>query len=539
MTAVEAVLALVVLAIAIAAVAERLRTPAPSVLVLAGLAVGFIPGVPTPAISPHLVTLGVLPPLLFAAAQQLSLPHLRRVWAPVALLAVGLVGVSAIAIALVTHTVDPAVALGPAFVLGAILASTDPVAVSALSRRLRLPEWLVTTVQAESLFNDATSLVLFQVAVLSVVSGGLGVGNAALRFVTLGGGGAAVGLVVGLAGAWLLRRTHEPTVQTAIALVTPYVAAVGADPAHVSGVMAVIASGLVFAGGRRGLVEAPGRLMSSSVYDVVVFGLESVIFALIGLVTAGFVRDLPPSERTEALELVAAVTVTLLAVRALGLIAGATLPRMFSRRARRADAAASRGWGAAAVVTWAGARGVIPLAAALSVPLTVDAGGAFPHRSLLLVVATGAVVISLVVQGTTLEPLVRRAGLAGEQRTHAEQVRRARYATLSAALSALPQVAHGSVTPGGAADRLREDLEWQLDNLQAAMSSPEPAQDIEEYRRLRRRLLEVEGEELARLRAAGEVDAETYRTVLRHIDLEHARESAVADVTRSDHPLSG
>jgi CPA1 family monovalent cation:H+ antiporter len=277
--------------------------------------------------------------------------------------------------------------------------------------------------------------------------------------------------------------------------------------------------------------------MSSSVYDVVVFGLESVIFALIGLVTAGFVRDLPTGERTEALGLVLAVTVTLLGVRALGLVAGATVPRTV-RRPRSGDPTGPRAWGAAAVVTWAGARGVIPLAAALSVPLTVDGGGRFPHRPLLLVVATGAVVISLVVQGSTLEPLVRRAGLAGEQRAHAEQVRRARYATLSAALSALPQVAHGSVAPGSAANRLREDLERQLDRLQAAMSSPHPVGDVEDYRRLRRRLLEVEGEELARLRAAGEVDAETYRTVLRHLDLEHARETAVADVARPDRPLS-
>lgn len=522
MGVVEVVLGLVVLAVAIAAVAERLRTPAPSLLVIVGLGVGLLPGAPTPHVSPTLITLGVLPPLLFSAAHQLSLPDLRQVWRPVTLLSVGLVLVTATAIAAVAHGQDASIGIAPAFVLGAILASTDPVAVSALSRRLRLPDRVITLVQAESLFNDATSLVLFQVAVLSVTTAGLSPPDAVLRFVLLAGGGLLVGLAVGAASGALLRRAHEPTVQTAVALVTPYVAAVGAEAAHVSTVTAVIVTGLVVAHRRRGLVQAAGRLMAASVYDAAVFILEAVVFALIGLELATFVRALPASDRTPGWQLVVVVTLTLLAVRAAGLIAGALMPSLLPRR--RGASVRRSAWPTAAVVTWAGARGVVPLAAALSVPALGHDGAPFPHRQLLLVVAIGAVVISLVVQGTTLEPLVRRVGLAVGHRTHLEQLRRARFAATSAALAALPRAARGDTGPDGTTERVRQDLQESLDALQAVLDRPErETESIDAERRLRLRLLEVEAEELARLRSAGEVSSEVYRQLLHDLELEHAR----------------
>jgi CPA1 family monovalent cation:H+ antiporter len=505
---VEAVLALVVLAIAIAAAAERLRAPAPSLLVLAGLGVGFLPGLPSPNISPLLITLGVLPPLLFAAAHQVSLPDLRRVWRPVAVLAVGLVLVTATAVAFVTHAIDPAVAIAPAFVLGAILASTDPVAVAALSRRLSLPDRVVTLVQAESLFNDATSLVLFQVAVLAVTTGGLAAANAVLRFFALAGGGLLIGLAAGAAAALLLRRAHEPTVQTAVMLVTPYAAAVAAEAAHVSTVTAVIVTGMVVARRRRGPVRAAGRLMATSVYDAVVFLLEAVVFAIIGLELASFIRHLPESDRTPSWELIAAISVTLLLVRGMGLLAVATVPPLLPRARRTRSARAQ--WPTAAVVTWAGARGVVPLAAALSVPLTVEGGALFPHRQLLLVAAIGAVVISLVVQGTTLEPLVHRVGLTVEQQPRHEQVRRARAATTSAARGLLPQ---------GARPAMRDDAAATAGEGAAATAGGG------DYQQLRLRLLEVEAEELARLLATGEISADVYREVLRDLDLEHRQQA--------------
>jgi CPA1 family monovalent cation:H+ antiporter len=393
MTTVAAVLGLVLLAIVVAAIAHRLSTPAPSLLVVVGLGLGFIPGVHIARLSPDIVVLGVLPPLLFAAARETSLPDLREVWRVVAALAVGLVLVTAACVAVVTRWIDGRIGIAVAFMLGAVLASTDPVAVTALSRRLRLPKRVATLVQAESLFNDATSLVLFQVAVVAATTSHVGAGDAVGRFALLGGGGAALGAVVGFAGEYVVRTAREPTVQAALALATPYVAAVGAQEARVSPVTAVIVAGLLLAGR-----QPRSGALTRNMYAVVVFLLENVVFAVIGLQLASYLRQLHAGERTTAIELVAAVAATLLVTRALALVGVAA-------GVRRSSAPRSR-WAAAAVVTWAGARGVVPLAAVLAIPARL------PHRPLIVAVATAVVVVSLVVQGTTLASLTRRVGLA-------------------------------------------------------------------------------------------------------------------------------
>ncbi|MDQ1699385.1 MAG: monovalent cation/hydrogen antiporter, partial [Frankiaceae bacterium] len=279
MATVAAVLGLVLLAVAVAAVAHRLSTPAPSLLVLAGLGLGFVPGVHVPHLSPDVVVLGILPPLLFAAARETSLPHLREVWGIVAALAVGLVLVTAVSVAVVTRWIDGRIGIAVAFVLGAVLASTDPVAVTALSRRLRLPRRVATVVQTESLFNDATSLVLFQVAVVAATAHRVTGLDAAGRFVVLAGGGVLVGAAVGLLGDYAVRFAREATVQAALALAIPYAAAVGAQAARVSPVTAVIVAGLLQA--RR---PGPrGGELTRGMYAVLVFLLENVVFAVIGL----------------------------------------------------------------------------------------------------------------------------------------------------------------------------------------------------------------------------------------------------------------
>lgn len=519
---VQAIVGLIALAIAGAAVAHRLRTPAPSLLVLVGLAVGFIPGVPDTRVSPELVTIGVLPPLLFAAAQQVSLPDLRTVWKPVALLAFGLVAVTAAAVAGLTHLVDSSIGIAAAFTLGAILASTDPVAVTALSRQLRLPERIGTLVQSESLFNDATSLVLFQVSVTAVTAGGMHAGGAVLRFVQLGGGGALLGAAVGGVASLLLRRGGDATVLAALALVTPYVAAVTAEASHVSSVTAVIVAGLMVAERRVHSRQPSGRLQAAAVYETVVFVLENAIFAVIGLELATFIGNLPSGEGGRAAELAVLVTVVLLVVRGISMAVAAFV--VSRREIAPSPDASYRPWQAATVVTWAGARGVVPLAAALSIPLTVDTGGPFPHRPLLLVVATAAVVATLVVQGTTLQPLVERLGVVGDPGRLATQRDRARQAITAAALSHLEDAAAAVEASQDAVERVRRELERRADALRGRLEAEEPAPPVTgSFTDLRLRLLEVEARELSRLRTAGEVNAEVFRELQRQLDLEATR----------------
>ena len=314
MRGVETVLFLVVLGTVVAAFAGRLRVPAPSLLVIAGLVVALLPRFPAVHVPPEVVSLVVLPPLLYAASEELPWRDLRAVWRPVAVLAVGLVLASAAAVAAVTWAVA-AVPASMAFVLGAVLASTDPVAVSALGRRLSLPPKVQALVQAESLFNDATSLVLFQIAVSFAVAGTAGPAGSVLlhaagQFAVLAAGGAAVGGVIAAGVIPVRRRVTDPVLETVLALITPYAAFVLGEVLHVSPVMAVIVAGLVIGGRRERITTAQTRLQLHSVYGTVIFLLESVVFSLIGLQLPTLIRDLSRAEAWPAEALAVAGTLT-------------------------------------------------------------------------------------------------------------------------------------------------------------------------------------------------------------------------------------
>jgi Na+/H+ antiporter len=519
MHGVEAILLLVVLATVVAAFAGRLRVPAPSLLVIAGLLVGLLPGSPAVHIPPDVVGLVVLPPLLYAASEELPWRDLRAVWRPVAVLAVGLVLASAAAVAAVTWAVA-AVPVSLAFVLGSVLASTDPVAVSALGRRLSLPPKVQALVQAESLFNDATSLVLFQIAVSSAAAGTAGTSVAgsvlhgAARFAVLAAGGAAAGGVVAAGVIPVRRRISDPVLETVLALVTPYAAFVLGEVLHVSPVMAVIVAGLVIGARREKITTAQTRLQLHAVYQTVIFLLESVVFSLIGLQLPTLVRALSRSGPWPAEAL--ALAGTLIVIRMLWVF---PLSAVIQRRtgARRPS------WPVPAVVSWAGTRGVVPLAAALSIPLTTADGVPLPRRDLVLVLATAVIVVSLVVQGLTLEPLVRRAGIARPDAARHEQTL-ARLRLAEAALARLEELAAGDCAADDVIDRARARLQARIGSSRVRIDgfrAPEP--DGLTDRELRRDLIAAENTELARLYDNGTITQATRQQLQRSLDLEAAR----------------
>ena len=340
----EIVFALVVLGAVVAAFARRLSVPPPSLLVVAGVLVGLIPGVPAARPAPDAVSFVVLPPLIYAAAHELSWRELRAVWRPVSVLAIGLVVASAAAVAAVATVITPLTA-AMAVVLGAILASTDPVAAAALGRQLALPPRLGALVSAESLVNDATSLVLFRVT-LGVALGSepfawgsaSSWGDVLAAFARLGLGGAALGAVAGAVLVPVRRRTDDPVLETVIALITPYACFVLAERLHTSGVAAVVAAAIVLGARGEHITSAGGRLRLEAVYGTVVFLLESAVFALIGLELPTLVRDL--NARDAAWPAAAlALAATLLAVRALWVFPLAALVER-RRGARQAEPAA-------------------------------------------------------------------------------------------------------------------------------------------------------------------------------------------------------
>lgn len=520
MRGVETILFLVLLGTVVAVFARRLRIPAPSLLVLAGVVVGSLPGVPPVRVPPDAVSLVVLPPLLYAASEELPVRELRAVWRPVAILAVGLVLASAAAVAAVAGAIAN-LPLSMAFVLGAVLASTDPVAVSALGRRLSLPPRIQAVVQAESLFNDATSLVLFQIAVAIAVGGAAAAGSwpvsllkAVGQFVLLAGGGAAVGAVVAAGVITVRKRVSDPVLDTVIALVTPYAAYVLGALAHVSPVMTVIVAGLIIGTRRVAITTAATRLQVHAFYQTIIFLLESVIFSLIGLELPTLIESLSQSEPWPAIAL--AVSGALLVTRIAWVFPLSVLSQR--RHGLRRPA-----WSVPAIVSWSGTRGVVPLAAALSIPLTASDGSPLAHRDLVLVVTAAVIVLSLLVQGLTLAPLARFAGFAATPRTgHHETVARVRLAEV--ALARLDELATDGAAPDDVIDRARSRVESRLGRARARLENGGPtAPDGMTDRQLGRDLVAAEHAELGRLYAAGQVDDATRRRLQHDLDLEATR----------------
>jgi CPA1 family monovalent cation:H+ antiporter len=372
-------------------------------------------------------------------------------------------------------------------------------------------------VQAESLFNDATSLVLFKVAVgTAVAASAVSIPAAAGEFLLIGGGGAAVGALVAGAVTLLRRRTGDPVLETVIALVTPYAAYVLAEDAHTSGVTAVVVAGVILGGTGHRLTDARIRLQVHAVYRTVVFLLESVVFAVIGLELPSLIHQLSPGERTWPLG-VLAVSVTLIACRMLWIFP-LSLVVQYRAPARPVS------WRLPAVVTWAGTRGVMPLAAALSIPVLADDGTPLPHRSLVLVLTTGVVVLTLVLQGFTLAPVVKYSGIALEPEHTARQEAEAERSLALAGLRRLDELAALEAAPQPVLDQLRRDLSAKRDHADAVLDDTQDPSGtlMTAYQDLRADLLQAEEAELTRLYESRAVTDTIRRKLQRNLDLEQA-----------------
>jgi monovalent cation/hydrogen antiporter len=517
---VETVVFLVALATVVAAFARRLSVPAPSLLVLAGLGVGMLPGAPAVHVPPEVISIVVLPPLLYAASEELAWRDLRAVWRPVAVLSVGLVMASAAAAAAVAGAVV-SLSASMAFVLGAVLASTDPVAVSALGRRLSLPARVQALVQAESLFNDGTSLVLVQVAVSLAVGGTVTAAAPGLllhgvaQFAAIAGGGVLAGAAVAVAAIAVRRRIADPVLETVAALITPYGAFLLAEAFHASGVTAVIVAGLAVGRWRPRITTARTRLQVHAVYQTLIFVLESVVFSLIGLQLPTLIRALGSTRQWLLPAL--AVTAALIVIR-LAWVFGLWAAARWRRRTRS-------GWAAPAVISWAGTRGVVPLAAALSIPLTTTNGNALPQRDLVLVIAAASIVFSLVAQGFTLEPLARVAGLGpagAAARGHEEAIARIRLA--EAALARLDELSDSNAVSDALADRVRASLQDRIGSAHdGSGDGPDGPPGTLTERDLRRDLVAAEMAELARLFDDGTISIPARQGLQRSLDLELSR----------------
>ena len=503
--------------------APALHVPYPILLVLGGLALGFIPGAPTLQLPPELVLIAFLPPLLYSAAFFTSLRELRENIRPIGTLAVGLVLATMTAVAVVAHAMVDDMSWGAAFVLGAVVAPTDPLAASAIMHRLGVPRRAITIVEGESLVNDGTALVLYRVAVTAVVAGTFSVWEASWRLVWSVVGGVAIGLVVGFLVAFVRRRIDNPPVEVTIALITGYLAFIPANAAQASGVLAVVTAGVYLGWRTPELTSFQTRLSGSAVWEIFTFVINAVLFALIGLQLPSILDALTGYAGTKLVWWGVLVTVTVVVTRLVFVPVFTYLPKRFGGSFGGNNPAPPLN--RSAVVAWAGMRGAVSLAAALAVPLTTNDGSSFPTRDLIVFLTFCVILGTLVVQGLTLPMLIRVLGVEADHLDEKEEAK-ARIKAADAAIERLSELESEDWVRDDTAERLRGLYGFRRNRFASRFDRDDDGAIEEQslsYQRLRRELLDAERSELVNLRRNGVISSDVERRLHRDLDLEDAR----------------
>jgi CPA1 family monovalent cation:H+ antiporter len=516
------VLAGLLVAVALLLVAAGfVRVPYPILLVLGGLGIGFVPGIPTVELPPDLVLVAVLPPLLYGLAFFTSLRDLRENIGPISLLAFGLVLTTVLAVAAVAHEMIPGLGWPGAFVLGAIVSPTDPTAATAIAERLGLPRRLVSLIEGESLVNDGTALVAYKFAVAAVLTGSFSLADAAGSFVWNVIGGIAIGLGVGYLIRQLRRRLDDPPLEITISLLSGYFAYLPAQAAGVSGVLAAVTVGLYMGWHTPELTTAQTRLQGIAVWEILFFVLNSLLFALVGLQLPGILDSLSGRSTATLIGYAAVITAAVIAARFVWVFPGTYVTAFVRRKGRRIPNPAK----SATVLAWSGMRGAVSLAAALALPLTTDAGNAFPDRPLIIFLTFGVILGTLVVQGLSLPAVVLALGLEDDGRAEKEESKARLYAA-EAALARLEELADEDWVREDTLERLRGLFGFRRERFRSRFD-PESDGAVEDrsvaFQRLMRELLDAERQAVLEMRRNGRIDDDVMRRVIRDLDLEEAR----------------
>ena len=516
-------LVLLTLVAALVALSRRLGVPYPILLVLGGLVLGFIPWLPDVEMQPDIVLLLFLPPLLFSDARRTSWRDFRASIRPIGLLAINLVIITTVAVAAVAHSIVPGLPWAAAFVLGAIVAPTDAVAAGQIAQRLGLPTRLVTIIEGESLVNDASALVLFNIALGAAATGVFSFWAGVGQFFLVSAGGVAIGLTV----AWLMgkifSRLEDPPVENTLGLLVPFAAYLPAEALHVSGVLAAVAAGLYL--GQRGAryTSAETRLQGQGFWSMLTFLLNGLLFILVGLQLHIIVLHIAHRHFGNLIADALWVSLTVIIARIIWAFTATYLPAKLSRRLRELDPLPPpRSVG---VLSWMGLRGGISLAAALAIPFTLPGGAPFPDRDLILFVTFGVILATLVGQGLSLPWLIRRLGVETDGKADREE-NMARLKAAESAAARLEQLAGEPWVPDSLAAYLRKFYAEQTERY-CARGGDQHDGDREEfaaaYSRLRRELVSAERETVIGLRDDGIISDPVLARVQHDLDLEFLR----------------
>ncbi len=514
----------------LALVAKRINVPFPVAFVLGGAALAFVPNLPPVHLNPDWIFLMVLPPLLFSGGWSTDYVEFKRNWRAIGLLAIGLVVFSTVIVAVVAHALLPALTWPLAFVLGAVVAPPDAVAAEAILQKLAVPRRIAAILSGESLVNDATALVFYRFATAAVVGGAFSIAQAGIAFVLVSIGGIAVGLAIAFGFEVVMKflsRKHlgDPVISNAIGLIAPFASYLPAEAIHVSGVLAAVTAGMYL--GRRSahFWDSETRLIGSAVWEVMIFLLNGFVFVIIGLQLPEIMQGLGTAP-WHYITAAVVVSVVVILIRPLWIFPATYLPRMFSKKMRDADPAPS--WRAVAVISWAGMRGIVSLAAALAIPV-VGAGGAHlgEARNEILFVTFCVIFATLIVQGFTLAPMIRYLGVA-ESSSREKAETEVRIDALEAGIEELhvQERNFDSALEWETVGRLLSEYGQRIEHLRGHLTAEdgeeEPVENSIDHR-LQKAALEAERRKIKELRAAGKIPDDVFRNIQYDLDLADVR----------------
>ncbi|WP_020423315.1 Na+/H+ antiporter [Amycolatopsis sp. ATCC 39116] len=525
-------------ALGLTAIARRFNLSAPLLVVVAALAVSFIPGVPRVQMEPELILTLVLPPLLYSTARESSFAQFKAAARPIIGLGLVLVVVTALVVGFVVHLLLPDLPLASAFVLGAVVAPPDAVTAAAIGRRQRLPRRLMTVLTGESLVNDAAALTLYKIGLAAVLGAAGSLGHGFLVFLVAAVLGIGVGLAAAVLVSYIRRKLDDPLMESVFGIIVPFAVYVVAEHLHPfsedfsgSGVLAVVAAGL-YLGDRSLYAGSATRVQDSSIWASLDVLLEALVFALMGLQLPFVLESANENARGNWQLFAAAIAIlaVTIAIRFPYVFLNAYLPHALRLFGRERERPPTRNL---LVLSWAGMRGVVSLAAAAGVPLTTHAGQPFPGRDEIQLFAFVVAIGTVLIQGLTLPAVIRKLGVhdKDDAEQDAEEEMAAREAAMHAALARLdelaPELCHRLDIPPEKADRLvnrlRALVETRYRGAVAAISLSAEERESSPHAafvQARRELLLVQRETMLEQRAEGKLDDEVLRKVLRELDLE-------------------
>lgn len=518
---VEIVLGLLAAVAGLALLAHAIKVPDSIVLVVAGLALGWIPGLPKAPFPPEIFLLFILPTLIYPSAVQLPWRDFRANLRSISLLAVGLVLLTMLAVGLVAHAIIKDLPWASAFALGAIVSPTDPIASTAIARRMKVPRRIERVLEGESLVNDSTGLVSYRLAVAAVVSGSFSYRHAAFEFIKMAGGGALWGLAVGWVVVQVQRRIDNPPIETTISLLTPFGAYLPAEQFGISGVLAVVVTGLFVGWNSPSMHKFQTRLQTLPLWEMVQFLLNGIVFLLIGLELPEIIQGIGDASvgtlTAEAVLISAAVIV----IRIAWVFPGAYLPHLLFPSLRERDPFPN--WEHVALVAWTGMRGAVSLAAALALPHVTQGGQPFPGRPSIQFLTYAVIVATLVVQGLTLPWVIRRLKVGSGDELEREECE-ARIKISQAVLARLDSL-KGNEAPevleplqAEYSDRIRQlELSDEVENSEVSPNAAAAG------RRLKMEALEIERQKLLELRNQHVINDEVLRRIQHDLDLAEDR----------------